>query len=600
LQEETIMALTAPSLSPAIVVREFDLTPVVPNVDTSLTGIVGSFKWGPVDVPTLIQNENELATEFGTPDASRAVDYFSCAQFLRYSGNLIVNRAIPTGVVAIGDSALNATLSGTKTVVKNEDNWESQSLSEMFVAKYPGAMGNSIAVSMFAIESGESAGSGATATYWSNWTYADKFEGIPGTSGWASDLSGTVTNDEVHIAVVDSDGLISGTKGTVLETFPYVSVALGAKTVDGSDNYIKTVLNNGSRYVWFGDFDSVNMSTGDNWGTAPTTGATVDYATNVSWSEDSATAALSGGQDAGTLDTGDIAIGFDKFEDAEELDVSILIAPGMVSSADQVTVVNDLAGIAGVTRKDCVVVTSPDRTAVVNNADPVTATLATTDLFTASSYLIVDNNYLRIYDKYNDNYIHIPAASSVAGLLAATDYNFGPWYSPAGERRGQIVGATNTSYSPSKLERDSLYKAGVNPIVQFPGRGILLFGDKTKLARPSAFDRINVRRLFLAIEKAVAAASRNFLFEFNDEFTRSEFVAIVEPLLREIQARRGIQDFLVQCDETNNTPEVIDRNELVATIFVKPSRSINFITLNFVATRTGASFEEITNSGVQF
>jgi len=600
LQEETIMALTAPSLSPAIVVREFDLTPVVPNVDTSLTGIVGSFKWGPVDVPTLIQNENELATEFGTPDASRAVDYFSCAQFLRYSGNLIVNRAIPTGVVAIGDSALNATLSGTKTVVKNEDNWESQSLSEMFVAKYPGAMGNSIAVSMFAIESGESAGSGATATYWSNWTYADKFEGIPGTSGWASDLSGTVTNDEVHIAVVDSDGLISGTKGTVLETFPYVSVALGAKTVDGSDNYIKTVLNNGSRYVWFGDFDSVNMSTGDNWGTAPATGATVDYATNVSWSEDSATAALSGGQDAGTLDTGDIAIGFDKFEDAEELDVSILIAPGMVSSADQVTVVNDLAGIAGVTRKDCVVVTSPDRTAVVNNADPVTATLATTDLFTASSYLIVDNNYLRIYDKYNDNYIHIPAASSVAGLLAATDYNFGPWYSPAGERRGQIVGATNTSYSPSKLERDSLYKAGVNPIVQFPGRGILLFGDKTKLARPSAFDRINVRRLFLAIEKAVAAASRNFLFEFNDEFTRSEFVAIVEPLLREIQARRGIQDFLVQCDETNNTPEVIDRNELVATIFVKPSRSINFITLNFVATRTGASFEEITNSGVQF
>jgi len=594
------MALTAPSLSPAIVVREFDLTPVVPNVDTSLTGIVGSFKWGPVDVPTLIQNENELATEFGTPDASRAVDYFSCAQFLRYSGNLIVNRAIPTGVVAIGDSALNATLSGTKTVVKNEDNWESQALSEMFVAKYPGAMGNSIAVSMFAIESGESAGSGATATYWSNWTYADKFEGIPGTSGWASDLSGTVTNDEVHIAVVDSDGLISGTKGTVLETFPYVSVALGAKTVDGSDNYIKTVLNNGSRYVWFGDFDSVNMSTGDNWGTAPATGATVDYATNVSWSEDSATGALSGGQDAGTLDTGDIAVGFDKFEDAEELDVSILIAPGMVSSADQVTVVNDLAGIAGVTRKDCVVVTSPDRTAVVNNADPVTATLATTDLFTASSYLIVDNNYLRIYDKYNDNYIHIPAASSVAGLLAATDYNFGPWYSPAGERRGQIVGATNTSYSPSKLERDSLYKAGVNPIVQFPGRGILLFGDKTKLARPSAFDRINVRRLFLAIEKAVAAASRNFLFEFNDEFTRSEFVAIVEPLLREIQARRGIQDFLVQCDETNNTPEVIDRNELVATIFVKPSRSINFITLNFVATRTGASFEEITNSGVQF
>ena len=594
------MALTAPSLSPAIVVREFDLTPVVPNVDTSLAGYVGAFKWGPVDVPTIVQSEDELAQEFGTPDATRAVDYFSAAQYLRYSGNLIVNRTIPSGTVALGDSALNANLSGVQRVVKNEDHWEQQSLDEMFTAKYPGAIGNSLAISAFAIESGESAASAGTAANWAAWEYADKFDAIPGTSTWASNQSGTVTNDEIHVAVVDSDGLITGTKGTVLETFAFLSVAQGAKTVDGSDNYIKTVLNNGSNYVWFGEFDSDNFMFGSNWGTAPAVGAETDYASNASWSADSATASLSNGRDHGTLDVGDYAVGFDQFEDVEEIDVSILIAPGMNTTTDQVTVVNDLAAIAGTTRKDCVVCASPARDDVVNNIDPVNDTLETTNQFSASSYLIVDNNYLRLYDKYNDNYIYIPAASTTAGILAATDANFGPWYSPAGERRGEYVGVTNLAYSPSKAERDELYKKGVNPIVQYPGRGILLWGDKTKLARPSAFDRINVRRLFLALEKAVAQSARNFLFEFNDEFTRSEFVAIVEPLLREVQARRGIQDFFVQCDESNNTPEVIDRNEMVATLFIKPARSINFITLNFVATRTGASFEEIVNSGVQF
>jgi phage tail sheath protein FI len=265
----------------------------------------------------------------------------------------------------------------------------------------------------------------------------------------------------------------------------------------------------------------------------------------------------------------------------------------MNSSVDQVTVVNDVAAIAGVTRKDCVAVTSPNRAAVVNNIDPVNDTLETTNQFLASSYLIVDNNFLRVYDKYNDQYIYVPAASTTAGIMAATDKNFGPWWSPAGERRGEYVGVTNLAYTANKAQRDELYKKGVNPIVQYAGRGILLWGDKTKLARPSAFDRINVRRLFLALEKSISVAARNFMFEFNDEFTRSEFVGIVEPLLREVQAKRGLQDFRVQCDELNNTPEVIDRNEMVATIFIKPARSINFITLNFVATRTGADFEEI-------
>ena len=288
--------------------------------------------------------------------------------------------------------------------------------------------------------------------------------------------------------------------------------------------------------------------------------------------------------------------GFDLLEDTDTTQVDFLIAPGMASAGDQATVVNDLVGIAGITRKDCIVVTSPNRSAVVNNSTPVTASLTTAATFNNSSYLTVDNNYLKVYDKFNDQYVHIPAASTTAGVMAATDANAAPWYSPAGQRRGQYFGITALSYSPTKAERDTLYKAGVNPIANIPGQGILLFGDKTFLNRPSAFDRINVRRLFLVAERAIATAARNVMFEFNDEFTRAEFVNIVEPFLREIQGRRGITDFKVVCDSTNNTASVVDRNEFIANIFIKPARSINYVTLNFVAVRTGVDFEEVVGT----
>ena len=463
----------------------------------------------------------------------------------------------------------------------------------MFTAKYPGAIGNSLSISIFSNASGDSAGAVQTTTNFNAWQWQENFDGVPGTSGWAEGQAQSLLNDEVHVAVIDKGGIISGTKNTVLEVFPYVSVAPGAKTIDGGDNHIKSVLNNSSNFVWMGTYsDPANMVGGSKWGTN-SGAAVVNYADSVSWSNDSANATFSGGSDHSALDAGDFMLGFDAFENKDEIDVQILIAPGMATSADQVTVVNDLAGIASVTRKDCVVVTSPDRAAVVGNNTPAQSTIVTTNQFTASNYLIVDNNYLRIYNKYADQYIYVPAASSTAGLLAATDANYGPWYSPAGERRGEYFGVTSLAYSPNKADRDELYKVGVNPIVQFSGRGILLFGDKTKQARPSAFDRINVRRLFLAVEKSVALAARNFMFEFNDEFTRSEFVAIVEPLLREIQARRGIEDFFVQCDSRNNTDEVRARNELVASVFIKPAYAINFITLNFVATRAGLDFEEV-------
>jgi len=587
------MALTTPSVSPAIVVKEIDLTGVAPNVETSLSGFVGQFNWGPVNVPTRIQDEGQLAAVFGTPSTTTAVDYFSAAQYLRYSGNLIVNRQVSQGVSA--DSAYNATLSNQQVLIENEEQWENTVSTEMFTARYPGALGNSLGVSIFSIESGDSVGSATSIANFAAWQWQDKFDGIPSTSDWATNFSNSVKNDEVHVAVIDRGGFISGTKNTVLEIFPYVSVAAGAKTIDGGDNHIKSVLNNSSDYVLFGKyFDSDNMIVGTKWGSAvPTDGTAIDFASGVSWSNDSANATFVGGSDHSILDAGDYALGFDNFEDKDEIDIQILIAPGMATSSEQITVVNDLAGIASVTRKDCVVVASPDRAAVVGTNSPTADTILTTNQFTASNYLIVDNNYLRVYNKYADQYIYVPAASSTAGLLAATDANYGPWYSPAGERRGEYFGVTALAHSPNKAERDALYKVGVNPIVQFSGRGILLFGDKTKQARPSAFDRINVRRLFLAVEKSIALAARNFMFEFNDEFTRSEFVAITEPLLREIQARRGIEEFYVQCDARNNTDEVRARNELVASVFIKPAYAINFITLNFVATRAGLDFEEV-------
>jgi phage tail sheath protein FI len=305
---------------------------------------------------------------------------------------------------------------------------------------------------------------------------------------------------------------------------------------------------------------------------------------------------LTAGADSGTLTTAEFITGFALVNDVDTVTVDFLIAPGMPAQAAQTTVVNNLVTIAQQTRKDCVVVASPDRAAVVGNATPVTSSITTTDTFTRSSYLVVSNNYLKVYDKYNDQYINIADASSVAGLMAASDLNAAPWYSPAGQRRGALLGITALSYSATKSERDTLYKAGVNPVANIPGQGVLLFGDKTFLARPSAFDRINVRRLFLVVERAIALAARNVMFEFNDEFTRAEFVNIVEPFLREIQGRRGITDFRVVCDESNNTAAVVDRNEFIANIFIKPARSINYVTLNFVAVRTGVEFDEVVGT----
>lgn len=602
------MALFSPSASPAVSVREIDLTGVAPNVSTSTGAYVGNFRWGPVEERTLVADESGLVSTFSAPNEDNAVDFLSAAYFLKYSNSLFVVRGNNGGTNAFSahTALVDTADSGDEVdtvLVKNRDHFDNvvqpslgegvtQTHSGAFLARFPGELGNALSVSFCP--------AGDSAEYFSAWDYRGQFDREPSTSAWASERN--ASRDEIHVAVIDRTGAFSGAPGSVLETYPHLSVAPNAVTPDGSPNYIADVINNQSEYIlssgYFGDdsaFDTDFAGIGNLWGNSPDVDSATDYSIGTSaWNNSVATLKLGGGENSSDLTENEFSTGFDLFNDTEQVTVDFLIAPQADSAQYGVTVVNDLVGIAE-DRKDCVVVASPPRNEVVgvpvNTA--VNNTVDFSNQLTNSSYLIVDNNYLKVFDKYNDNYVNIPASSSTAGLMAATDLNAAPWFSPAGQRRGNYLGVTDIAIAPNKTQRDTLYKASVNPIANIPGASVVLFGDKTHENRPSAFDRINVRRLFLAVERSIAEAAKNILFEFNDEFTRAEFVNVVEPLLREIRGRRGITDFRVVCDETNNTPDVIDRNEFVASIFIKPARSINYVTLNFVAVRTGVSFDEV-------
>ena len=593
------MALFAPSQSPAVTVKEVDLTGVVPNVQTSTGAFVGNFNWGPVAEPTLISDEAGLVSSFAAPSTTNTIDFHSAAFFLKYSSQLFVTRECDSdakNALAVNNqTGTNAAASNQK--LGNLDDFEAATIDSSdgaFIARYPGELGNSLLVSIC----GTSDSDGGGTNNFNSWTYRESFDAAPGTSSYVSGLGGK--NDEIHIAVVDEDGEISGTAGTVLETYPFLSVASNAKATDGTSNYYKDVIKARSEYIYAGGFhrngdsDGINDFSGSLWGTAAANGSQ-NFQADVTFGTGQNEWSFTGGVTSASLGNDDLLRGFDKYEDKDNIEVDFLIAPERIADADATTIVNDLVATASSLRKDCVVVASPSRNAVVSTGTNA-AVLNCNNTYTKSSYLVHDNNYLKVYDKYNDQFIKIPAASSVAGLMAATDLVAANWFSPAGQRRGRLLGITDIVLTPTRGERDLLYKVGINPIANIPGQGIMLFGDKTNESRPSAFDRINVRRLFLGIERAIAIAGRNVMFEFNDEFTRAEFVNIVEPFLREIQGRRGITDFRVVCDSTNNTAAVIDRNEFVASIFIKPARSINFVTLNFVAVRTGVDFEEVVGT----
>ena len=555
-------------VSPGVQVKEIDLTNVVPAVSTSIGGIVGAFNWGPVEEITMVSSEKELASIFGTPDDNTFKYFMQASSFLKYGNSLKVVRAV-TG-------HLNATSGGSGLLIKNRDHLDDVTTSGqgVFAAKYPGVLGNSIDVIICPADA--TAWAAFSATY--NGTvinFASGFDSAPGTSTYAEGLGSS--DDEMHIVVVDRDGAWTGTPGTILERFAGVSQASDARKQDGTTNYYRDVINGSSQYVWAINHPADLTEAGDSvTDTAAYTTGTVKISST-----------LSGGADDNAPTDGEILTGFGFFADAETVDVNLLIG-GDAS----VTLANNLIAIAE-DRKDVVLFLSPPISATVGSLTPVDDVVDHFDQLTSTSYAVSDSTALKVYDKYKDVFRWIPAAGHTAGLCAKTDQVADAWWSPAGYNRGQLLGITKIALNPKKADRDTLYKARINPIVSFPGEGTILFGDKTMLAKPSAFDRINVRRLFIVLEKAIATASKYQLFEFNDDFTRAMFKNMVEPFLRDVKGRRGVTDFLVVCDSTNNTGEVVDRNEFVADIYIKPARSINFISLNFIATRTGVDFAEI-------
>ena len=713
-------------LSPGVAVVEKDFTSIVPAVATSTGGFAGTFQWGPVLEPVTINSENVLVQRFGKPTDDNATSFFTAANFLSYSNNLLVVRAdtdnhrnavatksgtitgvtiggtnsgytstaaaptitvgapnqtggvqavltavlsggvitavevsaggsgyttAPTvtitapsggsgatftvtltsgaitavtvdtggsgykgtvtasfvggggsggsaGAVTVGTSSISsvtitnpgtgytsaptATLSGGATLttaittggikINNTDTYTTSYVNGAGVvgtwaAKYPGELGNSLTVS-FSDSSGYAA-----------WAYKAEFEGAPGTSDFVDTAGGS--DDELHLIIIDTLGQWTGVAGSILEKFAYVSKASDAKKGDGTNNYYRDVINSRSRYIWWMD----HTATGTNWGTVALN-KTFDSMTTA------VTETLSGGVDDLTATDGQLMTAWAIFADDSQYDVSLL--PLGKASA---TVANSVIAIAEA-RLDCVVFASPQNTStgdyiIGSGSDATTAIVAYRNALPSSSYAVMDSGYKYQYDRYNDKYRWIPLNGDVAGLCARTDNQQDPWFSPGGLNRGQIKNVVKLAHNPTKTDRDVLYKVGVNPVVTFPGQGTVLFGDKTLLAKPSAFDRINVRRLFIILEKSIATAAKFQLFEFNDAFTRAQFRNLVEPFLRDVQGRRGITDFVVKCDATNNTGEVIDANQFVADIFIKPNRSINFITLNFVAARSSVAFSEI-------
>ena len=638
-------------VSPGVLVQEKDLTNIIPAVSTSIGAYAFNARRGPVSEVTLISSEQELVSVFGKPDTGNFEEYFTASSFLQYSNSLKVVRTENTGIKNA------VTNSGTAVLVRNTDHYNSTYLATgpyvgtpgiEFLARFAGAYGNALKVSVCGSatayeqeavttvndsavsvndttitvtsgtninvgdilafsttaatndyddgqeyevtavstnditikKKGSTGGLTRVITNGSNvrrrWQYYDQVSGAPGTS--PDVLAAGGSNDELHFVVIDTDGSINGTKDEVLEVYEKVSKASDSKDAGGSNNFYPEVIYRKSSFIYWGDHNS----NGTNWGSAKANTTFTDVSAPFSHT-------FTGGVD-GTVTDGVRKTAFEYFQDGESVDVGLIMA-GNASA----NLIGDLMTIAE-NRKDCVVFASPQRSDVVNIASAINQTnnvLAFFNTIRSSSYVIFDSGYKYMYDRYNDVYRYVPLNGDMAGLSARTDLTNDAWFSPAGLNRGIIRGAVKLAYNPNKTQRDELYRARVNPVVSFPGQGIILFGDKTGLTTPSAFDRINVRRLFIVLEKAIATASKFQLFEFNDEFTRANFRNLVEPFLREVQGRRGITDFLVVCDETNNTGEVIDRNEFIAEIFVKPARSINFITLQFIATRTGVSFDEV-------
>ena len=632
----------ASQVSPGVVIRERDLSNAVVVGSSALRGaIASSFRKGPVGKIVQVGSERELIDIFGAPSEANAGDWLVASEFLRYGGTLAVVRAA-TGV-------LNSTLSGTGVLIGSQEDFDAGVTTEKFAARDAGADGNNLRVVIVdkvadckMTKAGHGLSVGGTVNDGANdhevtvvidantvgikegaapavtgnsftksaFTNSDwnalpigstglTYKAIaprPGTSAFASERH--LSGDEVHVAVIDE------TSNTIIERSTYLSKLSDAKTPEGASAYWKDYINEFSEYVYAGQgLSSAEFSTlGEDPGSAAASyGATAAAPLVLAYIKSTAGGALSGGVDDYAYTAGEVQAGYDLFLDTEETTVDFVLMGGdAANEADTIAKAQAVAAVAN-SRKDCIAFVSPWSGAQVATSGgsalspsaQLTNTLSFMDNISSSSYVVKDSGLKYTYDRFNDKYRYIGCNGDVAGLCVSTSAILDDWFSPAGTSRGGLQNVVKLAFNPNKAQRDDLYTSAVNPIVAFPGAGPILFGDKTALASPSAFDRINVRRLFLNVEKRARGLAEAVLFEQNDETTRSGFASSIGSYLAEVQARRGVTDFLVVCDDTNNTPEVVDRNEFVAELYLKPTRSINYVTVTVTATRSGVSFAEV-------
>jgi len=636
----------ASQVSPGVIIRERDLsTGIITGVSALRGAIASSFTKGPVGKIVNIGSERELINTFGAPAEANAADWLVASEFLRYGGQLAVVRAT-TGV-------LNATLDNSAVLIGSKEDFEAGAgSSESFAARDAGTAGNNLRVvivdsgadkkltkashgldstavgtnindgatnhvitaiidaNTIAVKEGGTeavAGNGITAVAaftnsdWNALPIASTgltYKNIgprPGTSAYASERY--LSNDEVHVAVVDES------TNTIVERSLYLSKLSDGKSPEGSSTYWKDSINEFSNFIYASALGAGDVtSTGEDPGSAAASyGATAAVPLTLATILSTAGGALTGGTDDYAYTAGEIQAAYTLFQDTEQTVIDFVLMGGsMANEADTLSKAGAVAAVANA-RKDCVAFVSPyngNQVATSGNValNPTQQLANTIDFFSgvgSSSYVVKDSGIKYVYDRFNDKYRYIGCNGDIAGLCVSTSSIGDDWISPAGTSRGGLQNVVKLAFNPNKAARDDLYTAAINPVVAFPGSGPVLFGDKTALASPSAFDRINVRRLFLNIEKRVKQLAEGVLFEQNDEITRSGFNAALSGYLSEIQARRGVTDFLVVCDDSNNTAEVIDRNEFVAEIFVKPTRSINYVTVTVTATKSGVSFSEV-------
>jgi phage tail sheath protein FI len=566
--------------SPGVYTQETDLTGSVPAVGTSVGAFVGTFNWGPVLEPTTVTNGTDLRTQFGTPDSNTATSFFTAWNFLQYSNNIKIVRSLGSGANnATANAAANATYG---TVILNDTDYFNNVYSNIytfsFAARSPAAIGNSLQVYVFANTSGWSAASANAAD--PLYTFANQFSYAPNTSPYVTNVTnGTVSGDEMHILVVDSMGLITGTANTVLEKFQSLSRLKDSMTPDGVSNYYREYIYQNSKYIFVTGQPTPNTTGWD---------ITISAATAIGdlegYSDARANVAVFQGGSDGTVTAANTVTGMAQFQSktAQSIDLWMVGPGGQVETNQAIAYAES--------RKDCIVLASPPLANVTNPDGPATAIINYAGGLTRSSYAVLDSGWKYQFDQYNNVYRWVPLNGDVAGLCARTDSTNDPWWSPAGLRRGQILNSVKLAYNPDEADQSTLYQAGIDPVVTFPGEGTMLYGDKTFLNYSSAFNRINVRRLFIVLEKSISKAARSSLFEFNDATTQAAFVNLVSPFLRQVKGRRGITSYQVTCDSTNNTPAVVNAHQFVGTIYVVPAQSINYIMLNFVAVNQGVNF----------